>query len=158
MYAAEKDTVIVLAAGNNAAKWEGYPGKSNSVLVVGASLLDDTRWEQELDMKGMKITQGSNYGNRLSVMAPVDSLMVCQPHEERWYDVKDSPMGPMKLEFSQRAQGIRKRRNVLSSKSTLFRCASRQEITAARGHHVARARRGVAPHHRVVAKTQRPLP
>jgi subtilisin family serine protease len=99
VYAAGKEVVIVLGAGNNAAKWEGYPGKADSMLVVGASLLDDTRWEQELEMKGMKIKQGSNYGKRLSVMAPVDNLMVCQPHEERWYDVKDSPMGPMKLEF-----------------------------------------------------------
>ncbi len=99
-YAAEKDVVIVLAAGNNAAKWEGYPGKADSMLVVGASLLNDTRWEQDLDVGGMKIKQGSNYGQRLSVMAPVENLLVCQPHEKRWYDVKDSPMGPMKLEFT----------------------------------------------------------
>ena len=66
-------------------------------------------------------------------------------------------MGPMKLEFSG-AHKVLERRDVLSSKSTLFRCTSRQEITAARGRHVARARRGVARHHRVVAKTQRHLP
>jgi subtilisin family serine protease len=98
-YAAQEDVVIVLAAGNNAAKWEGYPGNTDSMLVVGASLLDDTRWEQELEMMGTKIKQGSNYGNRLSVMAPVDNLMVCVPHEARCYDIKDGPMGPMKLEF-----------------------------------------------------------
>ena len=98
-YAAEKDVVIVLSAGNNAARWEGYPGESDSVLVVGASLLDDTRWEQELDVMGAKIKQGSNYGDRLSVMAPVESLVTCQPHDPRWYSVNDGPMGPMKVEF-----------------------------------------------------------
>ncbi len=99
-YAAEKDVVIVLAAGNTAAKWEGYPGKADSMLVIGASLLDDTRWEQELEMRGTKIKQGSNYGNRLSVMAPVDNLMICAPHDARWYNVNDGPMGPTNVPFS----------------------------------------------------------
>lgn len=98
-YAAEKDVVIVLSAGNNAAKWEGYPGNAHSMLVVGASLLDDTRWEQEIEMMGTKIKTGSNYGNRLSVMAPVDNLTTCQPHEARFYDVQDGPAGPMKVPF-----------------------------------------------------------
>jgi thermitase len=98
-YAAKNDIVIVLGAGNNAARWEEYPGNADSMLVAGASLLDDTRWEEELTIRKMKIKQGSNYGNRLSVMAPVDKLMTCQPHNARWYDVTDGPMGPMKLEF-----------------------------------------------------------
>jgi cell wall-associated protease len=99
-YAAKNNVVIVLAAGNNAAKWEGYPGKADSMLVVGASLLDDTRWEQELEMMGTKIKAGSNYGNRLGVMAPVENLMICEPHDSRWYDVKDGPMGPMVVPFN----------------------------------------------------------
>ena len=98
-HAAEKDVVIVLAAGNNGARWEGYPGESGSVLVVGASLLDDTRWEQERVMMETQIRLGSNYGDRLSVMAPVENIMTCKPHDPRWYHVDDSPMGPMKLEF-----------------------------------------------------------
>jgi subtilisin family serine protease len=98
-YAAEKGVIIVLAAGNNAAEWEDYPGSPDTVLVVGASLLDDTRWEQELEFQGTKIKQGSNYGKRLTMMAPVDKLVVCAPHEERFYSCKDGPMGATKLPF-----------------------------------------------------------
>ena len=98
-YAAEKNVVIVVGAGNNALRWEGYPGKADSMLVAGASLLDDTRWEEDIDILGTKIKHGSHYGNRLTVMAPVDNMMVCAPHEERCYDVKDGPMGPMKDKF-----------------------------------------------------------
>ena len=99
-YAAEKDVVIVLSAGNNAARVKDYPGNPDSVIIAGATMLDDSRWEEEHEAMGRKIKQGSNYGNRLTVMAPVENLMVCQPHEERWYDVKDGPMGPMKIPFS----------------------------------------------------------
>jgi subtilisin family serine protease len=98
-YAAEKNVVIVLAAGNNAAKWEEYPGSAETVIVAGASLLNDTRWEQESDFRGTKIKQGSNYGKRLTVMAPIDKLVVCVPHEERFYTSDDGPMGPTKLPF-----------------------------------------------------------
>jgi len=89
----------VLAAGNNAARSEGYPGDSETVLVVGASLLDDMRWRTDVEIQGRRITQGSNYGDRLSVMAPAENLMVCTPHEERFYEVQDSPMGPMEVPF-----------------------------------------------------------
>jgi subtilisin family serine protease len=98
-YAAEKGVVIVLAAGNNAAQWEDYPGSQETVIVVGATLLSDTRWEQDVDFQGTKIKQGSNFGKRLSVMAPVEKLVVCTPHEERFYTCGDGPMGPMKLPF-----------------------------------------------------------
>jgi subtilisin family serine protease len=98
-YAAEKGVVIVLAAGNYAAQWEDYPGSPDTVIVAGATLLDDARWEEEVTVKGTKIKQGSNYGKRLTVMAPVEKLVVCTPHEERFYSCADGPMGPMKLPF-----------------------------------------------------------
>jgi subtilisin family serine protease len=98
-YAAEKGIVIVLAAGNNAAQWDEYPGSAENVIVVGASLLNDARWEQEMEYLGTKIKQGSNFGKRLTVMAPVENLVVCVPHEERFYSCDDGPMGATKLPF-----------------------------------------------------------
>jgi subtilisin family serine protease len=98
-YAREKGVVIVLSAGNNAARWEDYPGRSDSVIVAGATLLNDTRWEEEVTLHGSKIKQGSNFGKRLTVMAPVERLVVCVPHEQRFYSCDDGPMGPMKLPF-----------------------------------------------------------
>jgi subtilisin family serine protease len=98
-YAAQKAVVIVLAAGNSAAQWEDYPGSPDTVIVVGATLLDDTRWEEELNIQGTKVKQGSNYGKRLTVMAPVEKLVVCAPHEQRFYSCDDGPMGAMKLPF-----------------------------------------------------------
>jgi subtilisin family serine protease len=99
-YAAEKGVIIVLGAGNNALEWDDYPGSPETVIVVGASLLNDTRWEQEVDIQGTAVKQGSNFGKRLTVMAPVEKLVVCTPHEERFYSCVDGPMGPMKLPFS----------------------------------------------------------
>jgi hypothetical protein len=32
-------------------------------------------------------------------MAPVEKLVVCRPHEERFYSCDDGPMGPTKLPF-----------------------------------------------------------
>jgi subtilisin family serine protease len=98
-YAAEKGVVLVLAAGNNAAQWEDYPGRPDTVIVAGATLLNDTRWEEKVTFQGAKIKQGSNFGKRLTVMAPVEKLVVCAPHEERFYSCDDGPMGPMKLPF-----------------------------------------------------------
>jgi subtilisin family serine protease len=98
-YAASKGVVIVLSAGNNAAEWEDYPGSSDSVIIAGAAMLDDTRWDTEVEFKGMKVKQGSNFGSRLTVMAPVERILTCQPHDERVYQTSDSPMGPTKLKF-----------------------------------------------------------
>lgn len=93
-HAADKGVLMVLAAGNNAVESEDYPGDGASVLIVGASRLDDTRWEQEIQMMGRTFKQGSNFGKRLGVMAPSDSLVVCNPHESRFYTADDGPMGP----------------------------------------------------------------
>ena len=98
-YAARKNVVIVLAAGNNAAEWDDYPGSPDTMIVAGASLLNDTRWEQEVSVQGTKLNQGSCYGKRLTVMAPVENLLVCEPHDPRMYETKDGPMGAMKVPF-----------------------------------------------------------
>jgi subtilisin family serine protease len=92
-YAAAKGVALVLAAGNNAVQWEDYPGSPDSVIVVGATLLNDTRWEEEVTFQGAKIKQGSNFGKRLTVMAPVEKLVVCAPHEQRFYACDDGPVG-----------------------------------------------------------------
>jgi subtilisin family serine protease len=98
-YAAGKKVVIVLAAGNNAEEWDDYPGSPDRVIVAGASLLSGARWEEEITVHGTKMKQGSCYGKRLTVMAPVEKLVGCVPHDPRMYETKDGPMGPMKVPF-----------------------------------------------------------
>jgi subtilisin family serine protease len=98
-YAAKKDVVIVLGAGNNAARCDDYPGGPESVIVVGATRLDDSRWEEEVEVRGTKLKQGSNFGKRLTVMAPVEKILVCQPHDPRFYETRDGPTGAAKVEF-----------------------------------------------------------
>ena len=98
-YAAAKDVVIVIGAGNMSKEVTEYPGDSTTVIVAGASLLDDTRWEQTLSYAGKEIPQGSCYGPRLTVMAPVENLVVCQPHEERFYAADNSPMGKTENDY-----------------------------------------------------------
>jgi subtilisin family serine protease len=98
-HAAGRGVVIVLSAGNDAARWEDYPGSPDTVIVAGATLLNDTRWEAEVNSRGTKVKHGSNYGKRLTVMAPVEKLVVCMPHEERVYSCQDGPMGPTKVKF-----------------------------------------------------------
>src|SRR5262249_30624637 len=61
--------------------------------------MNDTRWEGEVTFQGARIKQGSNFGKRLTVMAPVEKLVVCAPHEPRFYSCDDGPLGPMKLPF-----------------------------------------------------------
>jgi subtilisin family serine protease len=97
-YAAGKN--VVLGAGNNAAASEDYPGDSRSVIVVGASLLNDRRWEEERELGGTKIKVGSNFGKRLTCMAPVEDLAVCVPHDKRMYEWASGPSGPMKIPFN----------------------------------------------------------
>ena len=99
-HAADKNVVIVTSAGNHATEVEDYPGSSANVLVVGATLSDDSRWETEIELRGSRIKQGSCFGRRLSVMAPVEGLAVCVPHDDSIYRRKDSPMGPTNVPFS----------------------------------------------------------
>ncbi len=98
-YAAVKDVVIVIGAGNLSKEVKDYPGDSTTVIVAGASMLDDTRWEQTEKHMNQEITQGSCYGPRLTVMAPVQDLVVCLPHEERFYIADNGPMGVVDDEF-----------------------------------------------------------
>jgi subtilisin family serine protease len=98
-YAATKNVVIVVSAGNDGTRTEDYPGDAKTMIVAGATLLDDKRWEQEVDVRGMKVKQGSNFGKRLTCLAPVQDLLVCAPHEKRMYETDDGPFGAMKEEF-----------------------------------------------------------
>jgi len=98
-YAASKNVIIVISAGNDGARTDDYPGDTNNVIIAGATLLDDTRWEKELELRGTKVKQGSNFGKRLTCMAPVQDLLVCAPHEQRMYETDDGPYGAMKEEF-----------------------------------------------------------
>jgi thermitase len=98
-YAAGKGTLIVSGAGNNAQACEDYPGDERSTIIVGASRLDDERWEEEKEYMGQKIKQGSNFGKRLTVLAPAENIVVCAPHDQRFYASDDGPSGPSKEEF-----------------------------------------------------------
>jgi subtilisin family serine protease len=98
-YAASKDVIIVVAAGNIAQEVEDYPGDEAHTIVAGASTLKDERWEQEMEIKGQKIKQGSCYGKRLTLMAPTEKILECVPHEKRFYECDDSPMGGTKNKF-----------------------------------------------------------
>lgn len=98
-YAAGRNVVIVLGAGNSAARSEEYPGSPETVIVVGATRLDETRWEEEATSRGMTIKQGSNFGSRLTLMAPVENLRICVPHDPRVYATLDGPMGTTKVDF-----------------------------------------------------------
>jgi thermitase len=99
-YAKAKDVVLLVGAGNSAVESEDYPGDDSFVIVVGASTLDDERWEEEKEYMGGKIKQGSNYGKRLAVMAPSENLVVCVPHDERYYAAKDGPLGETSVPFA----------------------------------------------------------
>jgi thermitase len=98
-YAATKGVLIVSGAGNNAQACEDYPGDENSTIVVGASSLNDARWEEEKEYMGQKIKQGSNFGKRLTVMAPAENIIVCVPHDKRFYASADGPAGATSEEF-----------------------------------------------------------
>ena len=98
-YAIEHDVVIVIGAGNTAARVEEYPGDAESVLVAGASTMEDERWVMEVEAGGQKIVQGSCTGPRLSVLAPAVNLVTARPHDEAFYDLVDSPVGASKVPF-----------------------------------------------------------
>ncbi len=99
-HAAEKAVVIVQSAGNTAEKWQDYPGSPETMIVAGASMLDDTRWEERGAGGGLlKPKQGSCYGERLTAMAPVENLLICVPHARRFYRADDGPGGDTDIEF-----------------------------------------------------------
>lgn len=98
-YAKQKDVIIVLGAGNNNQRVTDYPGDSSFVLIAGASTLADKRWKMTIKIKGMEITQGSDYGPRLGVVAPIQNIVVAAPHEEAYYNWKGTPMGAQKAPY-----------------------------------------------------------
>ncbi len=100
-YAAKENVIIVLGAGNGGRQTEDYPGKADTMIIAGASNLDDTRWVTELKIPGMPrpIKQGSDFGKRLTVMAPTEKMGVCAPHAERFYSCDDGPVGESKARF-----------------------------------------------------------
>jgi len=99
-HAANSDVIIVIPAGNNAKEVEDYPGDGHFTIVAGATTLNGERWEEEISIgQDQTIKQGSSYGKRLTVMAPVENLAVCVPHEERYYSADDSPAGTTEQEF-----------------------------------------------------------
>lgn len=98
-YAATKGVLIVSGAGNNAQTCEDYPGDENSTIVVGAVRLNDERWEELTEVMGQKFKQGSNFGKRLTVMAPAENIIVCVPHDKRFYASADGPAGATSEEF-----------------------------------------------------------
>ncbi len=98
-YARTNDVVLVLGAGNDGRLCEDYPGNSDTVIVVGSVLLNDSRWQEVHDIKGTKIKEGSNFGKRLTLVAPTESLQVCWPHDKRFYASVDGPMGATQAEF-----------------------------------------------------------
>jgi thermitase len=98
-YAAEKDVILVMGAGNDSKENVDYPGDSTKTVIVGASLLDDSRWDQEVSYMGRKIKQGSDYGKRLSVMAPSENMVVCNPHDKHFYMCDNGPEGPNTEEY-----------------------------------------------------------
>lgn len=98
-YAKQKDVLIVLGSGNSDKRVTEYPGDTDFVMVAGASTLADQRWSMTVDFKGKKIPQGSCYGPRLNVLAPVENIVATNPHEEAYYSWKDTPMGAEKESF-----------------------------------------------------------
>lgn len=92
-YAARKNVLIIIAAGNSAVESSDYPGSNDSTIVVGASTINDKPWYREAQVKGMKIKAGSNFGRRLTVMACPDSIVVCMPSDRRYYNSNEGPTG-----------------------------------------------------------------
>jgi len=98
-YAIDHDVVVVIGAGNTGIRVDEYPGDAETVLIAGASTLDDERWVIEVEIDGRTILQGSCTGPRLSVLAPTEDLAIARPHEAGFYNVANSPMGASVVVF-----------------------------------------------------------
>ena len=99
-YAKNHNVLIITSSGNNSELRDDYPGNKDTVMVCGAILDDDKRWETITEFQGGKIKMGSDYGSRLSVMAPVENLLVCAPHERRFYKIKNGPSGDFTYKYA----------------------------------------------------------
>jgi len=92
-YAHDHDVVVVLGAGNSATEVIDYPGSAESVIIAGACTLAGERWEEMVEHRGLEIKQGTCFGPRLGVMAPMDNIPAAVPHEKAFYEIEHSPMG-----------------------------------------------------------------
>jgi subtilisin family serine protease len=91
--AQEQDVLLVIGAGNNGELVPDYPGEPDQLLVVGATLLDDTRWDTTAVLDSAEVHQGSNRSPQLDVVAPSQDLRVLKPHEPALYALRDTPLG-----------------------------------------------------------------
>lgn len=98
-YAKAHDVLVVLGAGNNNQRVTEYPGDPSFVLVVGASTLAGKRWTMTTKVYGRETTQGSDYGPLVGVVAPIENIVAASPHEQAYYDWKDTPMGAQKIPY-----------------------------------------------------------
>lgn len=107
--AAARGVVIVLGAGNDDGRTERYPGRSDAVLVVGACDRNRQRWSEARSIGGRQVRQGSNYGPRLSVLAPAFDITIAVPHDPAFYALLDGPTGrvrePFRGPYTQQATG-----------------------------------------------------
>lgn len=88
-FSRQKNVLLVISAGNSDREILSTLKSYENVIMVGASTLNDERWTMTVG----GITQGSNWGELLDVCAPIDSLVICQPSDARYYKSDDGPMG-----------------------------------------------------------------
>jgi subtilisin family serine protease len=98
-YPKQKDVLVVLGSGNMNTRVTDYPGDDSFVLIVGGSALVDQRCTMTTRVMGMEIKQGSCFGPRLNLVAPIENIVVAALHEPAYYDWKDTPIGPQKAQF-----------------------------------------------------------
>jgi subtilisin family serine protease len=98
-YARQRDVLIVIGAGNSDTRVAAYPGEPDSVIVVGAADATGGRWSVEARVGERIVRQGSNFGPRLTVLAPAWDVKVAAPHDPGFYRLSDSPVGPVDEPF-----------------------------------------------------------
>ena len=96
-YAEDNGVILVLAAGNMGIPFEGYPGGDLTIVVGGCA--GNKRWEHTIEMGRQSMTVGSAYGPELTLVAPVEGVVMCLPHDKRHYSADDSPGGESNEEF-----------------------------------------------------------
>lgn len=98
-YAAKKDVVLVIGAGNEAKPVKDYPGDRSHTLVVGGLDKAGQRWEPPAGAAGRQ-KPGSNTGPGLDVMAPCQDVVVANPHDPASYKTAGGPRGAYEVKFT----------------------------------------------------------